>query len=304
MRVAVTGVPTCRSEIFVGAVALRRLRLTIRLHNGLLILLILMAACASPATAQGKFQAQYVVSLAGVTIGTGNWMAEIGEDTYTTEAKGRVAGILRVFGDAKGSAAAQGIIKDGRLVPTSYAGHLISDEGDEGVRMLFNVGVVTELTTEPPSSPDPDSVPVTEADRRGVIDPISAGLIPVIGNGDVISAAACERTLPVFDGRQRFDIALAFKRIDKVHPEKGYQGPAVVCAVRYQPRAGYRPNRIAVKFLIARHDVEMWLVPITGTRLLVPARISIPTLVGTAVVAAGEMLTDVAPAINSTAKGR
>lgn len=302
MRVAVRGVPTSRSEPNGRAAALRRLRP--RILSGLLIVLIFMAACAPPARAQGKFQAQYAVSLAGVTIGTGSWMAEIGEDTYTTEAKGRVAGILRVFGDAKGSAAARGIIKDGRLVPTSYAGHLISDEGDEGVRISFSDGVVTELTAEPPSPPDPDSVPVTAADRHGVIDPISAGLVPVIGTGDVVSAAACERTLPVFDGRQRFDVALAFKRMDKVRPEKGYQGPAVVCAVRYEPRAGYRPNRVAVKFLIATHDVEMWLVPIAGTRLLVPARISIPTLVGIAVVAAGEMLTEVAPTINSTAKGR
>lgn len=302
MRVAVTGMPTSRSEPNGRAAALGHLRP--RILSGLLILLIFMAACAPPAQAQGKFQAQYAVSLAGVTIGTGSWMAEIGEDMYTTEAKGGVAGILRVFGDAKGSAAARGIIKDGRLVPTSYAGHLISDEGDEGVRMSFNDGVVTELTAEPPSLPDPNSVAVTEADRHGVIDPISAGLIPVVGTGDVVSAAACERTLPVFDGRQRFDVALAFKRMDKVRPEKGYQGPAVVCAVRYEPRAGYRPNRVAVKFLIATHDVEMWLVPIAGTRLLVPARISIPTLVGIAVVGAGEMLTEVAPAINSTAKGR
>jgi hypothetical protein len=303
VRVAATGVPASRSEIIVRSLAFWRLRPIVQVGAGLLVLPTLMTAFVTPARAQSKFKAQYVVSLAGVTIGTGSWMAEIGEDTYTTEAKGRVAGILRVFGDAKGSAAARGLIQDGRLVPTSYAGHLTSDEGDEGVRMLFNFGVVTELTTKPPSPADPNSVPVTEADRRGVTDPISAGLIPMIGSGDVASGAACERTLPVFDGRQRFDVALAFKRMDKVNAGKGYQGPAVVCAVRYEPRAGYRPNRVAVKFLIATHDVEMWLVPIAGTRLLIPARISIPTLVGTAVVAANEMLTDVGPATNSTAKG-
>lgn len=300
MRVAVAGVPTSRSDTSVNALRLWLLHPIFRFASGLLI----CVACASTARAQGKFEAQYVVSLAGVTIGTGSWRAEIGEDTYTTEAKGRIAGILRVFGDAEGSAGARGIIKDGRLVPSSYVGHLISDDGDESVRMSLNFGVVDELTATPPLRQDPDSVPVTEADRRGVIDPISAGLIPVIGGGDVVSAAACQRTLAVFDGRQRFDIALTFKRMDKVNPEKGYQGPAVVCAVRYEPRAGYRPNRVAVKFLIATHDVEMWLVPIAGTRLLAPARISVPTLVGTAVVAAGEVLTDAAPFANSTVKGR
>lgn len=269
-------------------------------------LAILGATNVSPAGAQGQFEARYVVSLAGVTIGTGTWTADVSEEGYVSEAKGRVAGILRVFGDAEGSAATRGVIKEGRPVPTSYAGHLVSDDGDERVRMSLSAGAVAELATEPPVRPDPDAIPLTEADQRGVVDPISAGLIPVTGSGDVVSAEACQRTLAVFDGRQRFDVALSFKRMDQVNTEKGYRGAAVVCAVRYEPRAGYRPNRIAVKFLRATRDVEMWLVPIAGTRLLVPTRISIPTLVGTAVVAASEMLTvaHLAPIANSTAKGR
>ena len=40
----------------------------------------------------------------------------------------------------------------------------------------------------------------------------------------------------------RYDLQLAFKRMDKVKAEKGYQGPVVVCAVYFTPIAGYIPT--------------------------------------------------------------
>ena len=40
---------------------------------------------------------------------------------------------------------------------------------------------------------------------------------------------------PLFVVRQRFDLALSFKRMDRSQAEKGYDGPVVVCAVRYVP---------------------------------------------------------------------
>jgi hypothetical protein len=53
-----------------------------------------------------------------------------------------------------------------------------------------------------------------------------------------------------------------------------------VPAVLYTPIAGHRPERPAIKYLIAQRDMEMWLAPITGTRVLVPFRFSVPTPFG------------------------
>jgi len=47
--------------------------------------------------------------------------------------------------------------------------------------MTFEDGVAKLLTAEPP--PKPDRVPVTEAHRIGVTDPLSAMLIPVVVDG-------------------------------------------------------------------------------------------------------------------------
>ena len=75
---------------------------------------------------------------------------------------------------------------------------------------------------------------MTEAHRRGVIDPMTASLIRVPGNGDPFVPEACQRKLAIFDGRMRYDLQLAFKRMDQVKAEKGYQGPVVVCAVLFR----------------------------------------------------------------------
>src|SRR5437016_4697548 len=84
--------------------------------------------------------------------------------------------------------------------------------------------------------------------------------------------AACCQRLPIFDGRQRFDIAMSFKRMERVQAEKGYDGPALVCTALYEPIAGHRPERYAIQYLRATRDIEVWFVPIAGTRMLVPYR--------------------------------
>ena len=129
-------------------------------------------------------------------------------------------------------------------------------------------------------------MPVTEAHRKGVIDPMSAALMPVAGKGEVLAPEACKRKLAIFDGRQRVDIDLVYKRMDQVKADKGYQGPVVVCTVLYNPVAGHRPERDAIKYLIAQRDMEMWLAPIDGTRVLVPFRFSVPTPFGLGVLQA------------------
>jgi hypothetical protein len=72
--------------------------------------------------------------------------------------------------------------------------------------------------------------------------------------------------------------------------EAGYQGRVVVCAVRFSPIAGHVPDRYAIKYLMERDDMEMWLAPIAGTRILAPYRISIPTPVGAGVLEASQFI--------------
>jgi len=272
-------------------------------RSGALVALLL-GVLNGPTGAQGKLEARYDASVAGLVVGRGSWAIEIGQNQYTAAASGRVVGLLKVLSNGEGTAAAHGTIEGGRLWPATYSSRVTVDDKVDDVRLALTAGVITEAVAEPPTPPSPDRVPISDAHRRGVLDPMTAELIPVAGSGDPVSPDACRRTLPIFDGRQRFDLTLTFKRFDHVKAEKGYQGPVVVCMVSYQPIAGHRPGRAAIKYLMATREMEMWLAPIAGTRVLVPFRASVPTLIGQAVLEATQFVTapQAAPANSASLK--
>ena len=255
-----------------------------------------VVGCAGDAGAQGKLDARYTVSLAGVPIGRGAWIIDIADDQYTAAASGRTTGLLRVFASGDGSSAVRGHVRNGNLIPASYASSITNDKKTEELRITLSGGNVKDSVIDPPSPPHPDRIPVTDAHRKGVTDPMSGSLARVAGNGDPVAAEACNRTLSIFDGRLRYDLKLAYKRMEMVRAEKGYQGPAVVCALNFVPIAGYVPDRAAIKYLVAQRDMEAWLAPIAGTRVLVPFRVAIPTPLGMGVLEATQFVTMAQPA--------
>src|SRR6266481_5349303 len=200
---------------------------------------LLWLACG-PAHAQTKLTARYALSLADIAIGEGDWAVEITKDRYTAQSSGRFLGIWRVLLGSDISAVTHGTANQGHLVPTSYGANFASDDDIEDVRLTFRDGVVSELETKPTTAAGADRIPVVAAHLHGVLDPLTAGLVVAPKSGDVLAPAACRRTLPIFDGSQRFDMVLSFKRMDNVKAENGYRGPAVVCAMTYRPVAGTR----------------------------------------------------------------
>src|SRR5262249_43121149 len=185
------------------------------------------------AVAQSKLEASYTISFARIPVGSITATSEIGNAEYITTMSGRASGMLRVFAGGEGTLAATGRGGDGRLIPLHYQTNTTpADDDSLDVTMTFEDGNVKDL---PASAPPPaaDRVAVSEGDRRGVVDPLTALLVPAADGGDGIAEPSCQRTLAIFDGRRHFDLRLAFKRIDTVKAEQGYAGPAVVCAVTF-----------------------------------------------------------------------
>jgi hypothetical protein len=92
--------------------------------------------------------------------------------------------------------------------------------------MVLEEGSVKELAAAPPP-PGWDRVPVTQANRQRIVDPLTAMLFSTAAGGEGLSQEACRHTLPIFDGNHRYDLKLAFKRMDKVTAEKGHAGPMI-----------------------------------------------------------------------------
>ena len=248
------------------------------------------AAAADPALAQGRLDARYAVTLAGVPVGKGAWVIDIAENQFTAAASGATAGLLRVFASGQGSGASRGLIVSGTPVPASFAASITSDKKTEEIRMTLGAGDVKDFAISPEVPVDPERVPVTEAHFHGVSDPMTGSLIRVPGTGNPLTPQACARTTPIFDGRMRYNLQFAYKRMEQVKADKGYEGPVVVCAVYFTPIAGFIPHRASVKYLAAERDMEVWLAPVANTRVLVPYRISIPTPIGVGVMQATQFV--------------
>lgn len=266
-----------------------------RLLQAAAAILAFAAGFPGGAHAQGKLDARYTASLAGIPIGRGAWVIDFREDQYTAAASGATTGLLKAFAGGVGTTAAGGNVANGQPVPRSYAATITSNKKKDEVEMSIENGTVKDYTVEPVSPPDPERIAITETHRRGVTDPMTASLVRAAGAADPMAPETCQRSTAVFDGRMRYDLKFAFKRMDKVKADKGYQGPVVVCAVQFTPVAGHIPTRSVIKYLTAMQDMEIWLAPIAGTRILVPFRISVPTPLGMGVLEATQFVASPVP---------
>lgn len=249
-----------------------------------------LVGCHDAARAQGKLDAQYLVTLAGVPVGKGHWIINITEDKYTATASGATVGLLRLFAGGEGASSSQGTMVGGTPVATGFNAVINSNKNKEEFRVRMESGEAKEVSVVPPPPPSDERVPVTEAHKRGISDPMTASLFRVPGNANMMSPEACPRAVSIFDGRYRFDLQLAYKRVDQISAQKGYAGPAVVCAVYFTPVAGHVPDKPAVKYVAGLRDIEIWLAPIAGTRVVVPFRVSIPTPLGLGIMQATEFV--------------
>jgi Protein of unknown function (DUF3108) len=245
--------------------------------------------------AQGKLEARYEATLAGIPVGKGAWAVEILDDQFSAAASGGTSGLLKAFSSGSGTGASQGRVVNGALVATNYSASTTTSKKSEAIRIVLSNGNVKEYAIEPEPPVDPDRIPVTDAQRRGVYDPMTGSMLRVPGTGDPLAPEACRTGAAIFDGRMRYDLKLDFKRMETVKAEKGYHGPVVVCAIYFTPVAGYIPDRPVIKYLAAQRNIEIAFAPVAGTRILVPFRMVIPTPLGTAMLEATQFITQASP---------
>lgn len=255
---------------------------------------------ATPAAhADTRLNGHFAITMIGVTIGHISWTVDVGDGTYKTAASGKASGPLSMLVNGEGHVATSGAIKfsppeNGAaggvyLAPSFFSSNETDDGETTGLQMTFDQGTVKTLRIDAPlrdKSREDGRIPVTEADRQGVSDPLSAMLIGTLTDMDPLNPAICNRLLAVFDGQRRYNLALSFKRVDRLKIERGYAGPVLVCAVMLKPIAGYRADSMLVKYAGGKRDMEIWFAPIADTPLVAPVRLVMPTLIGTLEISA------------------
>jgi hypothetical protein len=255
-----------------------------RMQSGArLVLAGMVAGLALPGEAgAATWQIDYGMTLLGLPLGTADITADIGRDRYTLTAKGRLTGLASMVSGGKGGASVTGAIVGGRFVPAEFKALGGTSALTRTFRIGFAGGAARQVEIAPPYEEKADKVPVLEAHKAGVLDPLTAMVGIAKGKAGALDPANCDRTLPIFEGSQRFDVVLAYAERRAVAID-GYSGDVLVCSARYVPISGHRAMRPTVKFMRDNREISVWLAPVAGGAVLAPLRISVLTTVGTAV---------------------
>ena len=135
---------------------------------------IFVALAQNPAHAQARLDAQYEATLAGIPVGRGSWTIDIGDDQYMASAFGGTTGLLKAIANSSGTGAAQGRVVNGALVGTSYSASTTTSKRTEAIHITLANGNVKESGIDPTPPVDPDRIPVTDAQKKNVCDPMTA----------------------------------------------------------------------------------------------------------------------------------
>lgn len=237
--------------------------------------LALLAVLASgPAQAAG---ATYVVSLAGAYIATVSVDLTEDKDRYAIDLKASIAGLGALVANGSASARSTGRM-DGKTLKSEDFALLTRANGEDfSIAVGFAGGDVESFIVTPPLLNTIDRVPIERRQLRGVNDMIAAFVL----RGNRLDPSLCNRSLRIFTGLERFDIAMRYVSDDVATSKRtGYNGPVVLCAIRYRPVSGHFTTSDVTNYLAVSDRIHVWYAPLFDTRTFIPYRVLIATAYG------------------------
>jgi hypothetical protein len=227
-------------------------------------------------------RAVYDINFNGFNVGTFEFQSQSEEESYSLTGNAQLSLLLGAF-TWIGETRTFGLIANHMPKPAAFAFDFKANSKVGSTKMDFADGVVADIRHSPPPVPKPDTVPVRQQHLRGVLDPLSA--IMVVARGS--NPNPCDRRLPIFDGKERFDLVLSYKGQMKVNEQQPSGQPAMahVCRVKYQPIAGHKVDT-ETSFMATTDAIEVALRPVPSANILIPYQITIPTMVGYATLVA------------------
>lgn len=224
-----------------------------------------------------QVHAVYAVTFNGLDIGSFDFASTVSGQTYTLTGNAQLSALLGAF-QWKGTTRSFGMLAGNAPRPSAYLFDFAGTGKSGSLKLGFADNRVVNVAAVPPPRFEPGVVPVLAPHLSGVVDPLSAIMAMARAEG-----SPCDRRVPIFDGKQRFDLVLSYRRQEAIAEARpsGQPSVAIVCGVRYVPLAGHKAND-ETRQMAASHGIEIAFRPVPMAGLMVPYRIVIPTAAGTA----------------------
>ena len=225
--------------------------------------------------------ARYKLSFNGFEVGSYRFQSTSNGKTYATMGSAEVSALFGAF-KWKGGIQSSGTLDAAAPHPAGYEMNFKSKSKIGSVKLGFDAAGVKTVALVP-NKPRPDAVPLKPEHFKNVLDPMSAILAMTHASGP----SPCDKTVPVFDGKVRFNLVFSYKGEEKIKEDKpsGQPTKLTVCRVKYVPLAGYKPKDF-INPWVDYNALEIALRPVPAANTYVPYRVTIPTSIGSAVMSA------------------
>ena len=190
---------------------------------------------------------------------------------YVMDSSVHTEGLADVLVKARYHNSAHGVFDAKRVAPKLYSTHYKTRSDQQYVRMRFNLTDPLKVVADPPYS---NRHQVSRFDKYKSVDPMSS-ILHMITGVTADDKNPCGKTVPIYDGKRRFDFVLRFKSETELtsNDPEGYVGPGLHCQVQYKEVAGFRKRD-------AREKPYPWLdlyMAAPGNGMVIPVKLTADT---------------------------
>ncbi|HYI72412.1 MAG TPA: DUF3108 domain-containing protein [Skermanella sp.] len=191
---------------------------------------------ASQAGAAEPVRLGYAIYAGGFHVLDATIVLDLGREGYTVEVNAQTQGVLGTFFPWQTLARSDGRMNAGEAVPRTHKQTGTWRGKDRAVNLYYDGSGSVLAEVRPPDDPA-EREPVPPEMVPGTTDPLSAVLSVA---GAVAVGRGCSETVPVFDGRRRYDLTFQEMGSRNLSPSKYsvFSGTAVQCQVTSKVLAG------------------------------------------------------------------
>ncbi|WP_404401703.1 DUF3108 domain-containing protein [Pelagibacterium halotolerans] len=221
--------------------------------------------------------ARYVISLGGINVAYMNVRLDVEGESYRLDLSADVTGLAQVVSQGAGSVNSGGRVTSTGLASSRFYLETRSQGERFSLETRYSGGNASDGIVSPPLAENPDRIPVTSSHRTGVNDPLAAFIL----RGPALDSSLCNRRFDIFTGIERFDMALRYADSQEATSTRtGYQGPVVLCTMRYIPISGHFTSSEITSYLADSTRMMTWYMPLDGSDFYIPYRVLMGTSFG------------------------
>ncbi|MFC7334474.1 DUF3108 domain-containing protein [Rhodocista pekingensis] len=205
----------------------------------------LPAVADDPAAAGpgGGYRLSYAVHVGGIHVMDAEAHLSLVRDSYRIGMRAATDGFLGRVADWRADITSHGRLDGAGLPrPQEYRALSVWRSKARNTVLEYEDGTPRLALVEPP--PEEDREPVPEHLRPATVDPMTA---IVAALESVAEGRGCGGAVPVYDGRQRYDLVFADRGRETLPANdiSSFAGEAVACAIEFKPLAGRWKERQA-----------------------------------------------------------